>query len=84
MDTAKIEPEKIKGFEQLPAAWAEIFKAFITNFYNGWGMAARSTIVPISVRAKKDKSNGAYLRFEYKIYDRDPTWLHVKNAWTWY
>lgn len=74
---------EVKGFEKLPAAWAEMFKAFLNNFYQRWGLEARETIVPLKVSFQRDASNGAYLRFDYTIYGRK-TWLHVKNAVTWY
>lgn len=74
--------EKVKGFEKLSVN-TEMFKEFLINFYRGWGLEARKTIVPISVKYLKDKANGPYLRFDYEIYDRKE-WLHVKSPSTWY
>ena len=74
--------ESVKNFDKLTIN-ADMFKAFLIRFYNAWGFEARETIVPISVKFCKDKSNGAYLRFDYKIYDRKE-WLHVKSPYSWY
>lgn len=76
--------EKIKGFEKLTIqANKDMFKQFLINFYEAWGLEARETIVPMGIKYCKDKANGGYLRFDYKIYDR-AEWLHVKNSRDWY
>jgi hypothetical protein len=77
----KILAENIKGFYKLTKN-ADMFKRFLTNFYNSWGIEARETIEPISVKYCKD-SSGKYLRFDYKIYGKKD-WLHVTGPSTWY
>lgn len=76
-----LRAEDVKGFEKLTAN-REMFKAFLNNFYNSWGVEARKTIEPMSVKYCKD-SDGKYLRFDYKIYGKKQ-WLHVTSATTWY
>ncbi len=78
-----LDTEKVKGFGKLTSANADLFKAFLNNFYNAWGLDARATIIPLKVTLKNDKANGPYLRFDYKMYDRNG-WLHVKGPRTWY
>lgn len=77
-----IVAEKVKGFEKLTVN-ADMFKSFCENFYNAWGLEARETIVPISVKFCKDKENGSYLRFDYNMYGRK-CWLHVKGPRLWF
>lgn len=74
--------ETIKGHSELSASAKIVFKAFLNNFYNSWGTEARETIIPISVKFKKDSVSG-YLRFDYIRYGRKE-WLHVTGAHTWY
>lgn len=74
--------ENVKGFDKLIVN-AELFRAFLNNFYNSWGLEARETIVPLKVAYKKDKANGAYLRFDYEI-EGKREWLHVKGPNRWY
>lgn len=74
--------ENVKGFNKLTVN-ADMFKQFLINFYHAWGLEARETIVPISVKFCKDENNGSYLRFDYEIYEHRE-WLHVKNPYTWY
>lgn len=76
-----INAESIKGFNNLTAN-RDMFKAFLNNFYNSWGLEARETFKPISVKYCKD-SSGPYLRFDYKLYG-EKQWLHVKGPTTWY
>jgi len=71
----------VKGFEKLNKN-ADMFRKFLTNFYNSWGLETRETIEPISVKYVKD-SEGAYLKFDYKI-DGRKEWLHVTGPNTWY
>jgi len=76
--------EDVKGFEKLKVqANKEMFKQFLINFYQAWGLDARETIVPISIKFCKDKSNSNYLRFDYKMYDK-AEWIHVRNSRDWY
>jgi hypothetical protein len=72
----------IDGIERLQAT-SRTFRRFLLNFYNRWGLEARETIRPISVRYLKDKVNGVYLRFDYWMYG-ERHWLHVKDENTWY
>lgn len=74
--------ENIEGFYKLGVN-ADMFKKFIYNFYNAWGLEARETIQPISVKYKRDEANGPYLRFDYEMYGRK-CWLHVTGPRTWY
>lgn len=73
--------DKVKGFQKLGVN-SDLFKSFLVNFYNSWGLDARETIIPISVKFVNDKGD-RYLRFDYKIYGRNE-WLHVKGPGTWY
>jgi len=77
-----IDAENVKGFDKLNVN-TDMFKEFLINFNNNWGLEARATIVPLSIKYCKDKSNGPYLRFDYEIYERKE-WLHVKDPYTWY
>ena len=72
----------IKGYKAIPKN-QEMFKAFLKCFINSWGLDARETIKPISVKFCKDKENGSYLRFDYEIYERKE-WLHVTSVDNWY
>lgn len=76
-----LEAEKVKGFNKLGVN-ADLFKEFLKNFYNAWGLEARETIEPISIKYVKEKGK-AYLRFDYKMYGRKE-WLHVTGPRTWY
>lgn len=73
------DPSLIEGFDTLSVN-ADMFSKFVVNFHKSFENA---TIEPISVKFKKDKSNGAYLRFDYLINGR-MEWLHVKSPSTWY
>ncbi|MDF2548786.1 MAG: hypothetical protein K0R93_3684 [Anaerosolibacter sp.] len=77
-----LTPEKVQGFKNLGVN-AEMFKAFLENFYNSWGLEARETIQPISVKFVKERPGYSYLRFDYKMYGRNE-WLHVTGPSTWY
>lgn len=77
-----LKVEEVKGFEKLTVN-ADMFRQFLNNFYEAWGLDARETIVPISVKYVKDKANGSYLRFDYMMYKR-MCWLHVKAPRVWY
>lgn len=61
--------ENVDGFDKLTVN-AQMFKSFLENFYNAWGLEARETIVPLKVTYKRDKANGSYLRFDYIIYGK--------------
>ena len=60
----------------------EMFKGFLKCFINSWGLDARETIKPISIKYCKD-AEGSYLRFDYEIYNRKE-WLHVTKVDNWY
>lgn len=75
--------ENIKGFDKLNDRHADMFKAFLNNFYNTLGKKTRAAFTPLEIRYKKDKENGAYLRFDY-IKNGHKEWLHVKSAIVWY
>jgi len=72
---------RVKGFEKLTIADADLFKAFLVNFYHAWGLDARATIIPIKIKRETD-CNGTYLRFDYKMYDKN-CWLHVRGSHAW-
>ena len=72
----------IDGYEKLVTSGCA-FRCFLINFYNAWGLEARESIRPISVKYMKDKANGAYLRFDYWM-NGEVHWLHLKNETTWY
>lgn len=38
-----------EGYKNLTEENKELFKSFIVNFFNSWGLEARSTIFPISI-----------------------------------
>ena len=43
--------EDVKGFEKLTIkANKDMFKQFLINFYQAWGLEARETIVPMGIR----------------------------------
>ena len=72
---------EIKGYHEITIN-QEMFKKFITNFINGWGMDARETIQPLSVKYVQD-AEGKYLKFVYEMYERKE-WLHVTSPYNWY
>ncbi|SHG89779.1 hypothetical protein [Tepidibacter thalassicus] len=74
--------ENVRGFDKLEKN-AELFKVFLKNFYNAWGLEARETIKPISVKYVKEKGGNPYLRFDYEMYGKKE-WLHVTGSGTWY
>lgn len=74
--------EKVKGFNKLGVN-ADLFKEFLSNFYNAWGLEARETIEPISVKYVKKRNEKPYLRFDYKINGKED-WLHVVGERAWY
>lgn len=39
---------EVQGYDTLTDENKELYKNFIINFLNGWGLEARSTIIPIS------------------------------------
>jgi len=41
--------ENVKGFDRLTEGNQTLFKEFILNFHNGWGLQARSSIKDMSV-----------------------------------
>ena len=71
----------IKGYSTIPKN-KQMFKGFLKCFLNNWGLDARETISPISIKYVEDRS-GKYLRFDYEIYGRKE-WLHVTNVDNWY
>jgi hypothetical protein len=77
-----ITAEKVKGYETLGVN-TQMFEQFFQNFLNAWGSEARATIKPISVGLRRDKANGPYLKFVYRIYGYKE-WAHVKSPTTWY
>lgn len=77
-----LEAENIKGFGKLTPASANMFRGFLKNFYKTWGLEARKTIEPVSVKHIKGK-NEKYLRFDYKVYNKK-YWVHVMDPTTWY
>lgn len=130
---------EIEGYNTLTEKNKELFRCFIVNFFNAWGLEARSTIFPISIhyvfdieRLGKEYDDDPddvfvtlnnevivmkclegdvlysagkhlrnymnkdykhlrcvdtikkyYLRFSYKIYEREE-WLHVITPTEWY
>lgn len=78
----EIKIDKIKGIGKLTLS-RDLFEEFLVNFFNAHGLEARNTIKPLSVKCCKDKDNGNYLRFDYKMHGSN-TWLHVKGEHTWY
>jgi len=71
---------KIKGYKTIPNP--DMFSGFLKNFIAGFGIEARETIKPISIKQFKDCS-GSYLKFTYEIYGK-PQWMHVVGVSTYY
>lgn len=44
-----IKVENIKGYYEIGDIQQKIFKGFILNFFNGWGLEARATLEPVTV-----------------------------------
>ncbi len=75
----KLKPaDEVKGYSSLCEEDKALFRAFLRNFYRG------SSWVPEKVARKRDRSNGDYLRVDFKGEYKGHRWLHVKNAVTWY
>lgn len=74
---------KIKGIDELPQADANIFKAFLVNFYRGMGPESQRTFVPLQVEVIEDDPSGRYIRFDYKRLGIQ-CWLHVMGPWKWF
>lgn len=73
-----IDIDSIIGIKKLGANF-EIFQGFLINFLNKWGLEARESIKPISVHFVKNKDDGAFLKFVYKMGEKE-CWLHVKGV----
>lgn len=72
-----IDVDSIKGIEKLGVN-REMFEGFLINFFNRWGLEERERIIPISVMYKKNRSDGAYLKFVYERGEKQ--FLHVKGV----
>lgn len=69
---------EVKGYEDLDDLYKQRFEQFLKNFYKSWEFPEQH--IPVKVAFKKDKSNGSYLRVDFK----DGTWLHVTGSRQWY
>lgn len=72
----------INGYDELKQEYKDLFKKFIKNFYGVWGIEARKTLSPISIKLIEE-IDCDYLRFDYILYGHN-YWLHVKSAYEWY
>ena len=74
-----IDVTNIKGYESLTYKNKEIFKTFIVNIFNAFGLEARNKLKPISISECDE-----FLKFEYIQWDSE-RWLHViDEGKTWY
>ena len=71
----------VKGYDKI-CKNQDMFRGFLKNFLNNWGLDARENIKPISISFVKDAS-GKYLKFTYLLYDKRE-WLHVTGVDNWY
>lgn len=77
----KIDVEAIRGYDTLRIAQG-MFKNFMVNFLNNFGIQDRATIKPISVCIVKE-GNTSYIRFDY-MKGNYRNWLHVKGSNNFY
>ena len=77
-----LDAKKVIGFNDLSEGEQNLFRAFLSNFYNTWGLEARETIKPFRI-SYMDDMEGKYLRFDYEIYEKKE-WLHVTTEKNWY
>ena len=68
----------IRGYDLLNVNQQNLFKEFILNLFNQCGVAARTDIMPLTVKfiAKDAEGMKNYIRFDY-LYGDSKTWLHV-------
>ena len=78
-----IDLTAIKGFKRLSEINRDLFTQFLINFLNRWGLDARNSIKPESVKIISSPTDGSFLRFDYSQYGRKG-WLHVKSPTLWY
>lgn len=71
-----------RGYKNLSEQNKNLYKKFLYNFINVWGLETRATIKPLNIKLIKTVK-GHYLRFDYEIYG-DKRWLHVTGPKTWY
>lgn len=72
----------VAGYNALPLKKQLLFKNFLANFLRAWGLEARETIQPLSVKYFSNQE-GKFLKFHYKFYGKK-TWLHVLSPNIWY
>lgn len=72
----------ITGYDELTDEQKDLYKAFIVNFYNRWGLETRMVLKPIRIRYIK-KREKKYMRFEYEK-NGEKEWLHIVNENEWY
>lgn len=66
---------KIDGYDQLKNEHKDIYEKFIINFFNGWGLDARATIVPESINyvketdtvGKESLDSDCYVSVKFKV-----------------
>jgi len=85
-----IDVEMINGYSDLTKEKKELFKKFIVNFINGYGIKARTTFVPLSINdveeidylGKKEPEDDFYvvLRREIKSIKADGSMELLKKS----
>jgi len=68
-----IDFKEVNGYDTLDDTNKTIFKRFIINFFNAWGLVDRTFIIPKGIYNKD-----SYLRFEL-LHNDKKTWYHVIN-----
>lgn len=53
-----LDPLNISGFNTLDDDNAKVYNEFILNFFNGWGLDARESLLPISIFFVKEVTYG--------------------------
>lgn len=75
----RIDALDIAGYAKLSNENKDLYKAFIINFFNNWGLEARNTIQPLSFNyveevecfGKEDINDDSLIRVSQEIYNID-------------
>lgn len=77
----KINITDVSGYNKLSNENKIIFEDSIIKLFNRFGLRARASIVPISIRIDTTKNEGTYMRFDYELYG-EKEWVHMgKNSY---
>jgi hypothetical protein len=73
-----VDFENIDGFYTLTNADLQLYKQFLINFYNGWGLERRCQLVPVSISRVEeidylifDQEEDCYINTKTEIYNID-------------